>query len=154
MKKKKDQVFLSIFFFVGTEAWPQFLLWEEAKERFSRLSSIHSFIYFWVCCPPPFLLLLLLFLLLFLLLSFSSFWGAFHPRLDLDEAYYPGADIPNLLFNTAEGAASLLRRGHRSPPGACWQYSSGTTNLLCRVLASTFSNMSEYLAFPTRVRPQ
>ena len=29
-----------------------------------------------------------------------------------------------------------------------WQYSSGTTNILCRALRATFATEADYLAFP------
>jgi CubicO group peptidase (beta-lactamase class C family) len=63
--------------------------------------------------------------------------------------------------NPASEALAMLFRGHdygaaqaaqplESEPGQRYVYSSGTTNLVCRILRTSFASDAEYFAFPRR----
>jgi CubicO group peptidase (beta-lactamase class C family) len=72
--------------------------------------------------------------------------------LDLDEIYYPGNDVTDMLFlgSGLDGVianASLRVNNPTHPP--CFHYSSMTTNILCKILKQTFATEQEYQAYPT-----
>ena len=60
------------------------------------------------------------------------------------------ADPARMLFGQADAAAFAAARDLEAEPGKLWRYSSGTTNLICRVLRESFGSDREYLAFPRR----
>lgn len=55
--------------------------------------------------------------------------------LAFDETYDPGTDATRMLFRPGDTAAYAADKELLDAPGARWEYSSGTTNLLCDVLA-------------------
>ncbi len=70
-------------------------------------------------------------------------------RFDEDVAA-PRSDLLRMLFvvdDAAGFAASLPAIG---APGTMWQYSSGTSNIVARVIRESFGNDADYLAFPRR----
>lgn len=60
------------------------------------------------------------------------------------------ADPVRMLFVEPDAAAYAAHRRLEHAPGEEWSYSSGTTNILCRVLRETFDSDAEYHAFPRR----
>jgi CubicO group peptidase (beta-lactamase class C family) len=69
--------------------------------------------------------------------------------LDFKEDYGAGGDAGRMLFiegDKSEFAAAKKPLAH--PPGTYWDYSSGTTNIIARVLRETFADEQEYLRFP------
>ena len=60
------------------------------------------------------------------------------------------ADPSLMLFGTADAAAFAAECALVHAPGTHWQYSSGTTNILSRMLRATFEQQSDYLEFPRR----
>jgi CubicO group peptidase (beta-lactamase class C family) len=60
----------------------------------------------------------------------------------------PTSDALRMLLRSADHAAEFARQPLRAEPGADFAYASGSTNLVCRVLRSTFDSDLEYWAFP------
>lgn len=57
--------------------------------------------------------------------------------LKFDEPYEPGADSTVMLFERDDMGAYAAASPLLDPPGAVWCYSSGTTNLLARIVLET-----------------
>lgn len=55
--------------------------------------------------------------------------------LAFDEVYDPDTDATRMLFRPGDTAAYAADKPLEEAPGSRWEYSSGTTNLLCDVLA-------------------
>jgi CubicO group peptidase (beta-lactamase class C family) len=53
--------------------------------------------------------------------------------LDFDEVYDPGTDATQMLFRPGSTADFAADKPLANPPGTRWNYSSGTTNILCAV---------------------
>jgi hypothetical protein len=63
----------------------------------------------------------------------------------------PGADVMLMLFARADGAAYAIDKPLDVPPGTRWQYSSGTSNILSRVIRQAVGGTEgDYLDFPRR----
>jgi CubicO group peptidase (beta-lactamase class C family) len=60
----------------------------------------------------------------------------------------PRSDALRMLFGSGDHAAVFATQPIVTPPGQAFVYSSGATNLLCRVLRTTFADDREYWAFP------
>jgi CubicO group peptidase (beta-lactamase class C family) len=60
------------------------------------------------------------------------------------------ADVVRMLFQSGDVASFAVGKPLVAPPGTQWQYSSGTTNILSRVIRTVFPSESEYLTFPRR----
>jgi CubicO group peptidase (beta-lactamase class C family) len=60
------------------------------------------------------------------------------------------ADVVRMLFQSGDTAAFAIDKALVAAPGTHWQYSSGTTNVLARVMRTLFRSEDEYLAFPRR----
>lgn len=60
----------------------------------------------------------------------------------------PGSDVLRMLFTSDDHAAVQTCMPSLHPPGSRFLYSSGTTNLVCRILRTTFAEDREYWAFP------
>lgn len=54
--------------------------------------------------------------------------------LGFNETYLPGSDATRMLFNAYSASAVALEKPSAHPPGTRFAYSSGTTNLLSRLL--------------------
>jgi CubicO group peptidase (beta-lactamase class C family) len=58
--------------------------------------------------------------------------------LDFDETYGPATDASRMLFLNADTGAFAARSQPAAPPDAVWSYSSGTSNLVSRLLRDAF----------------
>lgn len=61
----------------------------------------------------------------------------------------PGSDVVRMLYRLPDAAAFAASRPLTAAPGARWQYSSGTTNILSRVMRETLGD-EDYFDFPRR----
>lgn len=57
--------------------------------------------------------------------------------LAFDETYDPNTDVTNMLFRPVDVGAFAADKPLVHDPGTHWEYSSGTTNILCDVLHDT-----------------
>ncbi|MCR9248203.1 MAG: beta-lactamase family protein [bacterium] len=72
-----------------------------------------------------------------------------HSGLAWNESYEDSkSDALRMLFHSPDHGAVQLGKELAHAPRARFQYSSGTTNLLCRELRATFASDAEYWAFP------
>ena len=63
----------------------------------------------------------------------------------------PLEDVLEMLFATADAASFAAAKPLDAPPGTRWQYSSGTTNILSRLIRDTVGGSErDYLTFPRR----
>jgi CubicO group peptidase (beta-lactamase class C family) len=63
----------------------------------------------------------------------------------------PDADVAQMLFARADCAAFAIDKPLEFPPGAHWRYSSGTSNILSRVIRLAVGGRpQDYLEFPRR----
>ena len=53
-----------------------------------------------------------------------------------------------MLFVAPDAAAFAGARGLAHPPGTHWAYSSGTSNIICRVLRESFDVDADYHDYP------
>jgi len=60
----------------------------------------------------------------------------------------PKSDALRMLFASSDHAATFAGQTRAEAPGRTFRYASGSTNLICRVLRSTFPTDAEHLAFP------
>jgi CubicO group peptidase (beta-lactamase class C family) len=68
--------------------------------------------------------------------------------LDFDENYADQlADVTQMLFIEGDKAKFAASKPLTHPPATHWQYSSGTSVILARVLRDTFESESEYLRY-------
>ncbi len=71
--------------------------------------------------------------------------------LRFSEAYgNPWSDVIRMLYRSHDTAAFAASRPLASPPGAVWEYTSGTSNILSRIVRSTVGDEA-YHAWPRRV---
>lgn len=72
--------------------------------------------------------------------------------LAFQESYFDlTADAPIMLFRSPSAGAYAAARPLEVPPDSRWQYSSGTTNILSRILRDTFQcDLPAYWQFPRR----
>jgi CubicO group peptidase (beta-lactamase class C family) len=57
-------------------------------------------------------------------------------------------DVIQMLFVQGDKAGFAAAKSLEHPPGAHWQYSSGTSNIIARILRQRFADEQEYLRFP------
>ena len=62
----------------------------------------------------------------------------------------PFADVMEMLFAAPSAGGYAVGSTLEVRPGAKWQYSSGTSNVIARALATAFASPADYLAFPRR----
>ncbi|MGA1789909.1 MAG: serine hydrolase domain-containing protein [bacterium] len=63
----------------------------------------------------------------------------------------PFRDAIFMLLGTGDSAAYAASKPPEAKPGSRWVYSSGTTNIISRIIRDTFDGKeSEYLSFPRR----
>ena len=71
--------------------------------------------------------------------------------LEFEESYSNlVGDAVQMLFVGRDSGGFALRRELAGPPDSRWSYSSGTTNLITRVLRQSFDTDEAYLSFPRR----
>jgi CubicO group peptidase (beta-lactamase class C family) len=58
--------------------------------------------------------------------------------LAFDERYGPTNDVSRMLFTQPDAGAFAARSRPAAPPDAAWSYSSGTSNLVARILRDLF----------------
>jgi CubicO group peptidase (beta-lactamase class C family) len=69
--------------------------------------------------------------------------------LVFDENYDdPLADVTQMLFTEPDEASFAAAKELAYPPGTHWHYSSGTSEIISRVLRNSFASQAEYLRFP------
>ena len=69
--------------------------------------------------------------------------------LAFDENYDdPLADVTQMLFAEPNQATFAASKDLAHSPGTHWHYSSGTSEIISRVLRDSFASQSEYLRFP------
>lgn len=62
----------------------------------------------------------------------------------------PLADVTHMLLGVADVAAYATNKQLAAPPGTKWQYSSGTSNIIARIIRNVLKDDREYLTFPRR----
>jgi CubicO group peptidase (beta-lactamase class C family) len=62
----------------------------------------------------------------------------------------PRADVMRMLLDVGDAAAFATKQVLVAAPGTRWQYSSGTSNIIARVIRNTLRDDSDYLLFPRR----
>jgi CubicO group peptidase (beta-lactamase class C family) len=65
-------------------------------------------------------------------------------------ARHPISDVNRMLFLEPDAAAYAARMPLSSPPDSAWSYSSGTANLVSRIVRDVVGSETGYLAFPYR----
>jgi len=70
--------------------------------------------------------------------------------LDWTEDYGNNSEVTEMLFNTTDIPAYAIDQDIEADPGEHWEYSSGTTNILSKVLRDKCHNHTDYLAYPYR----
>jgi CubicO group peptidase (beta-lactamase class C family) len=72
--------------------------------------------------------------------------------LDWTETYEekPISDVTRMLFLEPDMARFAASRSLAAEPDASFCYSSGSTNIICRIIRGLFASREEYLAFPRR----
>jgi hypothetical protein len=68
-------------------------------------------------------------------------------RFDEDMAN-PRADVMRMLLEVGDAAEFATKQALVATPGTRWQYSSGTSNIIARVIRNTLRDDSKYLTFP------
>jgi CubicO group peptidase (beta-lactamase class C family) len=74
------------------------------------------------------------------------------PGLEWYEAYaeHPVSDVNAMLFTKGDMAAFAANMKLLAPPGERWEYSTGTTMILSRIIRQAIGDRSAYWAFPRR----
>jgi CubicO group peptidase (beta-lactamase class C family) len=62
----------------------------------------------------------------------------------------PRSDVMRMLLDSGDTAILPIRKDLVAAPGTRWQYSSGTSNILARVIRNVLQDDSMYLTFPRR----
>jgi CubicO group peptidase (beta-lactamase class C family) len=72
--------------------------------------------------------------------------------LEWFEAYadHPISDVNRMLFTRPDMAGYTAKKPLVAEPGTKWEYSTGTTLLLSRIIRDVIGNQNDYLAFPRR----
>jgi CubicO group peptidase (beta-lactamase class C family) len=72
--------------------------------------------------------------------------------LEWYEAYaeHPVSDVNLMLFTKPDMAAFAAAKPLAAPPNTKWEYSTGTTMIINRIIRQAISNQEEYWAFPRR----
>jgi CubicO group peptidase (beta-lactamase class C family) len=75
------------------------------------------------------------------------------PGLQWYEAYaeHPVSDVNKMLFLKPDMAAFAASMPLKQPPDTVFEYSTGTTNILNRIIRHTIGNQEEYWAFPRKL---
>jgi CubicO group peptidase (beta-lactamase class C family) len=67
-----------------------------------------------------------------------------------DYTDHPVSDVNRMLFLEPDAAAYAASKALAPPPDSRWSYTSGSTNIVSRILRLAFRDEAEYLAFPRR----
>lgn len=67
-----------------------------------------------------------------------------------DYTEHPISDVNRMLFLEPDAAAYAARKKLAAAPDSLWSYSSGTTNIVSRIVRDTVGSEAAYLAFPYR----
>lgn len=67
--------------------------------------------------------------------------------LEWEEDYTKISDVTKMLFQAEDMTRSQIDKPLVGKPNAAWNYSSGTTNLLCGILRKQFKTHQEYLDY-------
>ena len=67
--------------------------------------------------------------------------------LEWEEKYDKICDATKMLFQASDMGEMQLQKPTKFPPNLHWNYSSGTTNLLSKILRNEFKTHQEYLDF-------
>jgi CubicO group peptidase (beta-lactamase class C family) len=62
----------------------------------------------------------------------------------------PVSDVNTMLFSKSDMGAYAASKPLKHEPGSNWSYSSGTTNIISRIIRHTFNNQEDYFSFPRR----
>jgi CubicO group peptidase (beta-lactamase class C family) len=62
----------------------------------------------------------------------------------------PRSDVMQMLFATGDAAGYAAGQPLEAAPGAVWRYSSGSTNIVARVIRHVLRDDAEYYTFPRR----
>ena len=68
--------------------------------------------------------------------------------LDWDEDYSGKSDATSLLFETYDCGKFAVNQALEAKPGEYWEYSSGTSNILSKIIRQQFKSQEAYLKFP------
>jgi hypothetical protein len=68
--------------------------------------------------------------------------------LDFPEVYLPFSPALEMLFESRDAAAVAIDASLGTEPGTTWAYSSGTTNIITRIMRDQFDSLDDYHAFP------
>lgn len=68
--------------------------------------------------------------------------------LEWNEDYGSNSDVNKMLFKKGDMAAFAIAKPMEYKPDEFWEYSSGTTNLACKILRDAINNDADYYAFP------
>ena len=67
-----------------------------------------------------------------------------------ESAANPLSDVTVMLLHRPDAGLYAADKRLASPPGTVWQYSSGTSNIVSRIIRQTLKDDAEYVAFPRR----
>lgn len=70
--------------------------------------------------------------------------------LEWNEAYGSVSQVTEMLFLEESAAEYARASSYESAPGDVWEYSSGTTNLIGRLIKNSFDKEEDYYDFPSR----
>ncbi len=77
-------------------------------------------------------------------------WMSSGLRFSETYAEKPVSDVQLMLFTEPDMAAYAIRVPLEAEPGTKWHYSTGTTNIIARIIRGSFGDEREYFAFPRR----
>lgn len=77
-------------------------------------------------------------------------WMSGGLRFSETYAEKPVSDVQAMLFTCPDTAAYAAGLSLEADPGTKWHYSTGTTNIIGRIMRSAFTDDKDYLAFPRR----
>jgi hypothetical protein len=70
--------------------------------------------------------------------------------LEWNENYGNLSDVTVMLHKKGDMGLYTLQKDFKYPADSVWVYSSGSTNLVCKILRSSFSSDEEYYQFPRK----
>jgi len=71
--------------------------------------------------------------------------------LAFDESYHPFGDATRMLFEQSDTAAYAMSNALDAPADTRWSYSSGTTNILTKIIRDRVADDAAYYALPRRL---